>query len=681
MAKYLQLYLDTDFIIPIGVGDSGNFSKYIDQQASRRLWLYFSRQTGTGGTFESTETNKANFEAGREGFFGDFWKHIEKNDKVPGETFRYIDLLDLSHIVTKLREWSNATLFTETPEIVLNFSSVIPMKARRVFAEYIQEKLGGIRSYSVEMNDLLSAKTAYDNQTMDPSFGDQLLIIQSAGNDILLSVQTWCGDQFMQGDDPVRLKKKGSEFLKEALAKMVVDVNEQHYQMLLPEQKEREYAFQKQFAERWLSERRGDEDFWVDNFYYSKNPSKIYPPIQVDGKRLNLIEKEAIRNTIAEISKFYRENIVNKHLHTVLVGDVFKEEIFLKDCVSVTSSDGKYTFFNDNAVQEALGRYNVKYPTFKEELRNLERNFMDKANERARIRTYVHNAEVIGGIRDAVTTAVRKMKTSVEAVIDRNADLNATWDTYMRKSKFDEASDIIGRMSTSDDLAVKKAEAIEVLKKIERSNSMLIELQQLNDVQPIIEAIRNGEKELRELNTKADELRNLPLTLTDTVRKYRDLYPRYKELKRQFESEPTLTGRKNIVEEMKNLTMEEMPVTDIEPVTGSISVTTEKSGGFLGFGGKSTIKIKVTVDHPLPCRAVLVVCPKVINRIPEDRYGVYSIDVDKGSEGNVININETPETLMSKKGAKSIFVKFWPHEDDKIPINRFDFKGSGLITL
>lgn len=680
MAKYLQLYLDTDFIIPIGVGDSGNFSKYIDQEASRRLWLYFSRKSG-GGTFESAEINKANFEAGREGFFGNFWQHIEKKDKVPGETFRYIDLLDLSHIITRLRDWANATLFTEAPEIVLNFSTVIPLKARRAIAEYLEEKIGNIRSYSIEVNDLLSSKTAYDHQTMAPSFGDQLLIIQSAGNDILLSVQTWCGDQFMQGDEPVRLKKKGSEFLKEALAKMVVDRYEQHYQMLLPDQKEKEYAYQKQFTESWLSGRRGDEDFWIDRFHYSNNPARSLPPIQIDGRQLNLIEKDAIRTTIADISKFYRENIVNRHLHTILVGDVFREEIFLKDCVSVTSSDGKYTYFNDNAIQEALGRYNVKYSTFKEDLRDLERNFMDKANERARIRTYVHNAEIIGGIREAVTAAVKKMRASVQASTERNADLNASWETHMKKSRFDEASDIIGRMSTSDDLAVSKAESIDVLKRIEHSNSMLIDLQQLTDVQPIIESIRSGEKELRELNAKADELRILPETLAASVRKYKDLYPRYKELKRQFDAEPTLTGRKQIVEEMKGLTMEDMPVTDIEPVTGAISVTSERNGGFLGFGGKTTIKIKVNIDNPLPCRGVLVVSPKVITKIPEGRYGVFTIDVKKGSEGNVININETPQNLNLDKNAKKLYVKFWPHEDDKIPINRFDLRGNDSLTF
>lgn len=680
MAKYLQLYLDTDFIIPIGVGDSGSLNKFIDQQASRRLWLYFSR-ISSNGMFDSTESNKANFEAGREGFFGNFWQNVEKNEKVPGESYKFIDLLELSGIITKLREWCNATLFTETPEIVLNFSTVIPVKARKAFAGYIEEKLGKIRSYSVEVNDLLSSKIIYDHQTLSPAFGDQLLIIQSAGRDILLSVQTWCGDQFMQGDEPVKLKKKGNEFLKEALAKMVVDFLEQTYHMLLPEQREKEYLYQMQFAEKWLADRNGDEDFWVDNFHYSINPTKIYPGIQVDGKQLNLIEKEAIRNTINDISKFYVESIVNKHLHTILVGDVFKEEVFLKDCISVTSSDGKYTYFNDNAIQEAMGRYHVKYSTYKEELPHLERIFMDKANERARIRTYVHNAEILGALRDGMTTAVKSLKTAVNSVNDRNSDLKESWESYMRQSRFDDAADVIKQMSTSDSLAISKTESLDVLKRIERSNSLLIELSQLKEVQSIVDSIRNGESELRELIAKAEDLNNLSETLTATVQKYKDLYPRYKELKKMFEAESTLVGRRKLVEQMKEVTMEDMPVLDIETIKGSISVKLVSKGGFMGFGVRKSVDIRLTIDKPLPCRGVLLVSAKVITKIPDGRYGIYAIDVDKGSEGTVIETNADFQTLGLDKNIKQIFIKFWPHEDEKIPINRFDIRGGGTINL
>lgn len=680
MAKYIQLYLDTDFIIPIGVGDSGSINKYIDKQASRRLWLYFSR-TSRNGMFDATESNKANFDAGKQGFYGDFWKHVEINDNVPGEPYRYLDLLDLSHIITQLREWSDTTLFTETPEVVLNFSTVIPLKARKAFANYVNEKLGQVRSYSIEMNDLLSAKIVYDYQTLSPAFGDQLLIIQSAGKDILLSIQTWCGDQFMQGDEPLKLEKKGNEFLKEAIAKIVVDYYEQNYHMLLPAEKENEYAYQMQFADTWLQERKGDEDFWVDNFHYSRNPAKQYPPVQIDGKQLNLIEREAIRNTINDIRLFYKDNIKNNHLHTILVGDIFKEDVFLEACISVTSSNGKYTFFNDNAIQEALGRYNVKYSTYTENISHLERIFMDKANEKERIRKYVHNAEELGSLCNNVNATVSNIKAAVNTVKERNFDLNESWKSLMQQSKFNEASDLIEQMSTSDNLTISKNEAIDVLKKIERNNSLLIELKQLKEVEKIVNAIREGEKELRELYKNAEKLRNLPEFLRASVQKFRDLYPRYKELKKQFEVESTLTGRRSIVDEMKDLTMEPMPLLDIDTINGTITVKLVSSGGFLGIGAKKSIDIKLSINKPLPCRGVLIVSPKVITKIPEGRYGIFCIDVDKGADGVVVEINHDFNTLGLEKNANSLFVKFWPNENDKIPINRFNICGGGIITL
>lgn len=680
MAKYIQLYLDTDFILPIGVGESGNINKYIDQQGSRRLWLYFSRNTNNG-MFDSTESNKASFVAGRDGFYGDFWMHIEKDDKLPSESYKYIDLLDLSRIVSKLREWSNATIFTETPEVVLNFSTVIPVKARKVFTAYIEKKLGKIRSYSIELNNLLSSKVLYDYQTLSPSFGDQLLIIQSAGYDMLMSTLTWYGDQFMQGDEPLKLRKKDDEFLKKTLAKMVVDRYEQSYHMLLPAQLQNEYLYQMQFTDEWLKERNGDEDVWIDNFHYSHNPTKLYPPILIDGKQLNLIERAAIRNIINDASKYYHKNIVNKHLHTILTGDVFKEEVFLKDCISVTSSDSKYTFFNDNALQEALGRYIVNYSSLEENLENLERIFMDKANERSRISAYVHNAEILASLSDGIQSAIRKIDNAVYAVNNRNVDLKTSWESFMRQSKFDDASDLIVQMSTSDDLTISKNQSLDILKKIERNNSLLIELQQFQDVRPIIETIRNGEQKLREQNIKADDLKNLPETLRATIQKYRDLYPQYKELRQRFDTETTLTGRRMLVDKMKELTMETMPVIDIEIIKGHVSAKLIATSGFLGMGVKKSIDLKLVLDKPLPCRGVLVISPKVISYIPEGRVGVYTIDVDKGEENTVIELNVDLQTLGLEKKAKSLFIRFWPHEDEKIPINRFDISGSGTIIL
>lgn len=681
MEKYIQLYLDTDFIIPIGVGESGNFQKYADSHASRRFWLYFNK--AANDMYESSESSKLNFEAGRDGYYGDFWNHIANGDKVSGTSYPYIELLDLARIITQLREWSNMVLFTETPEVVLNFSTVIPVKARRAFADYIEQKLGKVRSYSVEMNDLLSAKIQYDYQTLDPSFGDQLLIIQGAGRDVLLSVQTWCGGLFMQGDDEVRLAQKGSDSLKYALAKIVVDRYEQYYNVLLPAQKEQEYIYQTQFAGEWLKERNKGDSIWIEGFHYSNNPGRIYTPIEIDCKQLDLKEKDAIRSTTNDISKFYKESIVNRHLHTIFLGDVFKEGVLLKDCVSVTSSDGKYTYFNDNAIQEALGRYYVKHSTLIEDLKELERKFMDKSNERSRIRAYVKNAQTLASLRDKVKCAVNSISEVIADVERRNEDLKSSWESYMRRSDFNQAFEITKQISTNDSLFVARAEGVEAQKAVEQYNSLLIELKELDDkdVSEIVNDILSTKEKLVGLVENANKLNSLQEYLKETTQKYKDCYGRYQELKRMFDNEVTLAGRRKIVEEMKDITMEDLPVLDTAPISGTLNVKSTKTGGVLGFGAKKMISVSLTIDNPLPCKGVLIISPTPISSMPEGRFGVHCIDVEKGSEGEVVNITEDISTFNLGKSPKSIFVKFWPHENEKIPINRFEIKGGGLTTI
>ena len=678
MAKYIQLYLDTDFILPIGVGESGDFQKYIDQQASRRLWLYFNK--AANGMYESNEANKANFEAGRDGFYGDFWNNLEKGNKVIGTSYDYIELLDLSRIITKIRDWSEVTLFTKSPEFVLNFSTVIPLKARRTFIDYIESKLGKVRSYSIEMNDLLSSKIMHDYRSLAPSFGDQLLIVQSAGRDILLSVQTWCGDMFMQGDDCQKLKKKGNEHLKYALAKIVVDYFERQYNLLTPEKKDKEYSYQMQFAEKWLKKRNNTDNFWIDDFYYSSYPSKICSPFEVDGKQLDLIEREAIRATIDQINLFYSENIKNRHLHTILIGDVFKEEVFLRACIEETSSDGKYTYFNDNATQEALGRYHSRYSTLEEDTKDLERKYNDKSNERERIRTYVRNAELLGSLLAELKESISSLKNATESATNRSSDLKKSWEAFMRRSDFKQAEEKVDEISKASTQSVGLEKYKESVRKVERQNSLLEEVHELKEVAKTVSDIRSCENELNELIAHAEGLERLPKELQEKTQKYKDCYGRYQETRRKFEKEPTLTIRRTLIKEMEELTMEELPVIDISPIHGSIVVKAENTGGFLGFGSRKIISLRLNIHEPLPCKGVLVISPKPISSIPPGRTGVYCIDVEKGEEGEVINITEESTALNLGKAPNSLFVKFWPHENEKVPINLFEIKG-GTITI
>ena len=132
-----------------------------------------------------------------------------------------------------------------------------------------------------------------------------------------------------------------------------------------------------------------------------------------------------------------------------------------------------------------------------EDLRDLERTYADKANERARIGTYVHNAEELGLLRSHSEEAEKKIKSAYDRVNDANKDLRESWEALMKQSDFDKAKETISKMSTSDELTIAKAEAIECLKAIERRNSLLIDLLQLHEVKDIVESIRTRETTIR----------------------------------------------------------------------------------------------------------------------------------------------------------------------------------------
>ena len=251
----------------------------------------------------------------------------------------------------------------------------------------------------------------------------------------------------------------------------------------------------------------------------------------------------------------------------------------------------------------------------------------------------------------------------------------------MKRSDFDQADKLVKQMSVSNNLLDAIKSSTDTIKRKERNNSLLIELKQLKDVVNVIDDTIRTYERLKELIDEAERLNNLREELGKTTQKYRDFYSKYKELKRQFELEKVLAIRRKILEEMKELTMEELPVLDVAPIRGRIEVKVSRKGGILGFCVKKKLTFTLTIDKPLPCRGVLVISPVVKTSLPPGRVGVCCFDVDKGAQGEVINFTKLSTELQLGKSPETVFVKFWPHEEEIIPINCFEISGGGVIRI
>lgn len=653
MAKssYLQLYLDTDYILPVAVGADGNLVKY--QQDDRRLWLYFLK-SGSNDSYGSGKAIKANFEANIQGSYGNFWEKLETGELVGAELFPYVELLEIGGHLDKLRTWCKAILSSPTPPVVLNFAATIGMKARKVFADYLTKKGFSIIGYSTEINELVAEKVVYDHHsTLTPAFGDQLLIVQSAGSKLLLSTLTWGGDAFMQGEKSTELEKQGEDFRRRELATMVIDKMEQSNGRLTTEaEREAEIAFQMQFADEWYKSRI-DSNIRIRGFYYMRYPDDVQPSITVDANQLELRVEANSRTTTEAIQKYYKKNIVKSHLYTVFFGDVFcdgenGENPFRKRCVDVTDSLGKYAFFSDNALQEAMGRYYYSHGDLQESVEELESRYLKMEDERERIRKYVRNAETLGGLRDTIEDSSAEMRKAIDNVKSRTTRIEDSWTAYMQQSKFDAAEAILSEMSSDDALTMAKSHLYDSLVKIEASNSLLEDLKQLNEihVKEIVEKIFLGYNQLQELQTEANDLEIRPKELKDRTQHYREAYGTYLEIKRRLDKEQSMGGKKRVLEELKDkdLTMEPLPEVNVKPVNAEFICSIESSGGGLFKKKKYSLNVTLQVKDgdvlPFPC--VIMIANS--NKVTLDRND-WCADVNAGESqwSNTISIDELPK--------------------------------------
>ena len=668
---YLQLYLDNDYILPIAVGNDGKVVKYSDNRGEARLWLYFSKARGKD-TYESGAEQRANFYAKLKGNLGDFWQNLATGQKVQGEPYTYADLLEMGGIMERLIDWTRAVLLTDKPAVVLNFATIIGVKARKAFVAYLAQKGMEVRSYSVELNELLALKAADDYQTtLHPVFGSQMLILQSTGRRLLLSTVTWCGNAFMQAEMPLELEMMGEEFRKQQLARIAVEKMEQQMHMLTHGEMEQEVAYQAQFADSWLRSRQ-DNVIWIEGFHYSMNPSKVYLPFDVNAKLLDFAVSEAMQAVTDQVRRYYKGNVSN-HLFTILVGDAFRDEIFTDHCVKVTESENnKSRFFNDNVLQEAMGRYFVPYGTLVENTALLEQRFLTLGQERLRIRQYVKNAESLASMRAAIEKACQMMDEAVAHVKAARADKEEVWKAHMRKSHFDQAKQVVAEMGSSGELTLARQQLLKTITSIEANKSLLADLAQAEQpqVRQLVEEINDGLEQMRKKGEQATQLDELPTHLSKRTQHYEDVYPIYQELRRKLDREPTLKGKQRVLGQMvkdeegnpRDLTMEPLPIVDVETFAMNISCEVSMKGGGL-FSKKKPESLTVTVQvgggRTLPFPCVLTINGR--NQVNLNREGWYA-DLEKGGQQwtQVIPASSIP---TDEQG--TCVVQIFPNEDNK----------------
>lgn len=668
MSAYLELFIDTDYIIPVVDTYDGNLQKYSSEDGSR-LWLYFYDSPYKSGV-DSGKSNKAGFESGLPGYIGNFWQHIEKNTTYNNgiAEVAFCDLLEHSGILKKLRDFYNESV-GEVPSIplVCIFSDSITLDARKKFLQYMKGRFFEILSHSVPMSELAIAKMLHGHRSIHPQFGDKIMLFQSSGKDLLLSYLTFDGSAFLSGEKPTVIANSGNAPVKKALIEFVVNKIDEHQGFLSAETRPKEYSYQMQFADEWLKKGKDRTSFIIDDFHYSSDPSITYS-CKVDCAYLRSIQENAIRDLLNTIDAYKKKVIKNDLLQVILMGDAFQDDLFQEKVIQVIGDSRKITYLSDIDVQEALHMYYYTYKELREDLNKIDVIYRQRINQSDAINMWVQSAEKLRSLLIDAQNVSSNYKIELERARKEYENQIAQWLVYMKQHQFDKAQSLIEtEVTNKGNIQALNVKADELISRSETYSNLYSKVAQFEGANRIVNSILSLLRQLSEMAGSWDELLNDRKEKREQIDYFRNNYPLYKEKLNELKREGSYTVRQRIIEELKQLSLAPTPVIDIEELKISLQAEIIKSGSF--FNKKKTLKVKVQVEgnKELPCRCVLVISPKGLVRIRRDE--AYVEDIEEGKKGTWEYTYDLP--LPHTQKASELYLYFWPHEDEMVSINAF----------
>lgn len=668
----LILYCDNDFIVPVVDKGDGYYDAFRGT-ADGCLWLYFYTPADNSA-IEYGHTFKAPYCSGRPGYLGDIWKAIDNDLRYSTpvlDSLPYITLLDNAGIVRELRQFYSAGGTRREVNIptCYVFAGNISYKARKEFIAHLQEQSFDTVSYSVAVETLALAYTRRVRPELKPEFGQKTVFFESSGGDMLMRCYAFDGSTFLPLEEERTLNGMGENPLRTALVKIVLSIMQRTHNFLRQEDIPRETAYQMQFVDDWLRQRR-DPSFGI-TFHYSSDPDTRYPCI-VDNTQLNTIRDTAVAEIVRQMAA-YRNNVArNDMLQCILLGEAFEDEDFVQRCIANIGSNQLVTVIRPDKLPELLSLYSTVAPLNQvERLDDFDRIRNTQAQERRAIGAWISNAERIralaartSALADRISEDGRQYSRCVEDAV-KNVDRVLA----QSGGKFDAALEEWRRCRPNTNPREEYNSEIGAYRtELDACRSIFAETDKFEGARTIIDRIIDGANTINNSYAKCSESETNYNALESLIEDYRQKYPRYSELLRQFRHEGNVSVKRRLLKQIQDeqLTREELPVVELDeliPLRLTASVEKVKTGLFRS---KKVLKVRAELPdgNALPCNSVLLIQDKPLASI-QDRY--IRAEYDRGESGPFEFSSDLP--LPQCDGAARLRVYFKPHPDEAIGIN------------
>lgn len=668
----LILYCDNDFIVPVVDKGDGYYEAYRGTDDGC-LWLYFYTPADNSG-IESGRSFKANYASGRPGYLGDVWKAIADDRRYSTpvlDSLPYTSLLENAGIIHRLREFFSAGGSRREVGIptVYIFAGNIHDEARKRFIAHMQEHSFETFSYSTGIEAMALAYVGRMRPGLRPEFGQKVVFFETSGGDMMMRCYAFDGSAFLPLEEESTLEGMGRNPLRTALVKIVLALMQQNHNFLREDELPREAAYQMQFVDDWLRQRR-DPSFGI-NFHYSSDPNTKYPCI-VDNTQLNTIRDNAVAEIVRHMAAYRNKVAANDMLQGVLFGEAFEDEDLSRRCISNLGGSQLITVITPDKLPQLLGLFCQMATAAEREslddfdlIRNVERQ------SRKAIGAWISNAERIRNIDSTTDRLAHNLEDDTRRY---TADVEKAVENVRRAlarpgGKFDEARETMRRfMPACNPLGDYASEVGSYRTELDVCRQVFAETEKFDGARAIIDRVLAGAKAINDCWEACVAADTAYKSLADVIDDYEQKYPRYQELLRQFRREGNVSVKRRLVHQIEeeDLTLEELPVVELAElirVKLSGSVEKEKTGFFRS---KKVLKVRIEIPggEPLPCNSVLLIQERPLASI-QAHY--IRAEYEKGETGPFEFSADMP--LSCCDGASRLRVYFKPHPDEAIGIN------------
>jgi|GEM_PF-2219305 len=639
---FLILYVGYDFIVPIIDSVKGDMYGYRCGN-DNRLWLYFREDPDTTGVLYGREY-RHNALMGKASCYGAYWENVVSGEKIQihGTSVMYQNLIKLSGLVYDLAEWYRSVVHSNgaIPTVCL-FADCVESLGRKRFLKVMRDSGFDIRSFSLSFDSLAASYFIEDlsnyaemSNNAD-GFGKRIVLINAAGPSVEISSLVSINGTFVTCSDIKKIPYEGENPVKRALVEHIVDEDNREHGFLNQDAVKNEYLYQMQYVDEWLkvAESTEDNSSFRISYHLSIDPEITYS---------RNISKSFIVRKQAELSRPMSEGLtqfcasldsadVSAYL---FCGDLFATERMYSILSRINPERSHYVSSED--ISDILHIYLRNNPEVKEKLNDFDQIMARRVRELDSAKVWSVESGKILTLKRSFEELLPDFRARVESFKKKTDSTLASVDESLERSHFDEADASVDEMSVDENaLKVFVQQTVgAILDNYQNNRRIFKKKLDYPFAQSTLSSVEENKAVIEHLVEVFEADRQRLSVKHSDIKGYRESYPEYCRLRKEFDHSTSLEEKRRLLGEMRGLTGEALPddPTEVESVRVELSAEVEYSKRTL-FAKPKPIRLHIRLDvldsGVLPYNCALVLSDKPISCV---ECGCVRLDVPKGTE-------------------------------------------------